>query len=260
VAEEAVVCGLAITPVKGTRLHTVERIELDSAGARGNRRFYVIDARNRMLNAKPLGGLQTVVAEYSEPDRRLTLEFADGRTVSGEVLLGDRVETRFFSRHATARVVEGPWSAALTEQLGRPLRLVAPVDGGAVDRGARGAASLISRASLDRLASEAGRDRVDPRRFRMLIQVDGVPAHHEDQWVGRRMRVGGAVIAWGGHVGRCLITSRDPETAEIDLPTLDILGAYRNGVDATEPLPFGIYGRVLEPGVVALGDAVALEG
>jgi uncharacterized protein YcbX len=74
------------------------------------------------------------------------------------------------------------------------------------------------------------------------------------------MRVGGALIAWGGHVGRCLITSRDPETAEIDLPTLDILGAYRSGVGATEPLPFGIYGRVLEPGVVSLGDPVALEG
>jgi uncharacterized protein YcbX len=100
---------------------------------------------------------------------------------------------------------------------------------------------------------------VDPRRFRMLIEIDGVPANYEDRWVGRRARVGGALIGWGGHVGRCLITSRDPETGEIDLPTLDILGDYRGRVEATEPLPFGIYGRVLEPGSVAVGDAVVLE-
>jgi uncharacterized protein YcbX len=257
---DAAVCGLAITPVKGTRLHRVERIELDRDGARGNRCFYVIDARNRMLNAKPLGELQTIVAAYSEPERRLALTFSDGRVAMGEVRLGERVETQFFSRRAAARVVEGPWSAALSEHVGQPLRLVEPADGGAVDRGAEGAASLISCASLDRLASEAGVDEIDPRRFRMLIEVDGVPANHEDRWVGRRMRVGGALIAWGGHVGRCLITSRDPDTAEIDLPTLDLLGAYRTGLGSTEPLPFGIYGRVLEPGSVSLGDPAALEG
>jgi uncharacterized protein YcbX len=57
-------------------------------------------------------------------------------------------------------------------------------------------------------------------------------------------------------VGRCLITSRDPESGRIDLPTLDILRTYRRDLDATEPLPFGIYGSVLEPGTVRVGDAV----
>jgi uncharacterized protein YcbX len=256
---DIVVSGLAITPVKGTRLHPVERIELDLDGVRENRRFYVIDARNRMLNAKVLGTLQTVVAEYSESSRRLALAFPDGRTETGEISLGERVPTRFFSGQRAARVLEGPWSAALSEHVRQPVRLVEPLDGGAVDRGAQGAASLISRASLHRLAAEAGLEEIDPRRFRMLIEIDGVSANHEDRWVGRKMRVGAALIAWSGHVGRCLITSRDPETGEIDVPTLDVLGAYRRNVDATEPLPFGIYGRVLEPGPVALGDAVALE-
>jgi uncharacterized protein YcbX len=94
----------------------------------------------------------------------------------------------------------------------------------------------------------------------MLIEVDGVAANHEDRWVGRRTRVGDALIAWGGHVGRCLITSRDPDTGEIDLPTLDLLGGYRGAVESTEPLPFGIYGRVVEPGTIAVGDALTLEG
>ncbi len=40
------------------------------------------------------------------------------------------------------------------------------------------------------------------------------------------------------------------------LPTLDVLRSYRSGLDSTEPLPFGIYGRVLRPGTVRVGDAV----
>jgi uncharacterized protein len=257
---EIVVSGLALTPVKGTRLQAVERVELGPYGVRENRRFYVIDDRDRMVNAKTLGALQTVLAAYSDPERRLELTFPDGRSVADRVTLGDEVQTRFYSGTVAARLVEGPWSATLSQHVGKPLRLVEPVKGGATDRIGKGPASLISRASLERMASEAGVDELDPRRFRMLIEIDGVGAHDEDRWVGRRARVGGALIAWGGHVGRCLITSRDPETGEIDLPTLDVLGTYRGSLESTEPLPFGIYGRVLEPGFVTVGDPVALEG
>jgi uncharacterized protein YcbX len=154
-------------------------------------------------------------------------------------------------------MVEGPWSEALTEACGQPLRLVeADGDGGGVDRGAAGAVSLISRASLARLASEGGRESVDPRRFRMLVEIDGVDAHAEDGWVGSLVRIGEALVGFDGHVGRCLITSRDPDTGEVDLPTLDILSSYRTGLGTTEPLPFGIWGRVVSPGTVRVGDEV----
>ena len=36
--------GLAVTPIKGTRLQTVDSVELDRTGARDNRRFYLIGA------------------------------------------------------------------------------------------------------------------------------------------------------------------------------------------------------------------------
>jgi uncharacterized protein YcbX len=248
---------LSLTPVKGTRLQTVESVELDVDGARDNRRFYVVDERNRMVNSKVLGGLQTLVAGYDAPTRRLTLSLPDGQSVSDLVGDGgDEIETRFFSQPRPARVVDGPWSQAISEQLGQSLRLV---DGGpAVDRGEEGAVSLISQASLERLASEAGVDSVDARRFRMLVEIDGIAAHEEDRWVGRSVRVGPAVVRMEGHVGRCLITSRDPESDEIDLPTLDVLRRYRNDGGCTEPLPFGVYGRVLEPGRVSVGDTVSL--
>jgi uncharacterized protein len=251
---------LSTTPVKGTRLHTVDRVVLDTAGARGDRRFYVIDGRDRMVNAKQLGELITLVASYSEDERRLKISFPDGRVVDGEIRLGETVETRFYSQPVTAQLVDGAWSGALSEYLGRPMRLVQALDGGAVDRGADGGVTLISSASLRKLAEAGERDGVDPRRFRMLIEVDGIDAHAEDRWVGRSACVGEARVRFRGHVGRCLITSRDPETGRIDVPTLEILERYRSGLNTTEPLPFGIYGQVLEPGTVRVGDAVSIEG
>ncbi len=254
------VFGLASTPVKGTRLQPAESVWLDRDGARDNRRFYVIDDRERMLNAKQLGELVTVLAHYDADGGRLTLTFPGGDVVEGVVCLGDWVQTRFFSRMSEARLVEGPWSAALSTYCSRPLRLVeADGDRSAVDRGRTGGATLISRASLDVLASAAGAPVVDERRFRMLIEIDGVDAHAEDGWVGGRTRIGQAVIAWDGHVGRCLVTSRDPDSGQIDLPTLDIIREYRGDSATTEPLPFGIYGAVIEPGAVRVGDPVSLS-
>jgi uncharacterized protein YcbX len=118
---------------------------------------------------------------------------------------------------------------------------------------------VVSQASLRHLAAVAERDAVEPRRFRMLIEVDGIDAHEEDGWVGRRVRVGSALVRGCGHVGRCVITTRDPDTAEADLDTLKLLATYRHKIATTEPLAFGIYGEVLESGRVAVGDGVTVH-
>jgi uncharacterized protein YcbX len=250
---------LAVTPVKGTRLRDVDSVALDRSGVRENRRFFLIDDRDRMVNGKHVGELTTVVADYSDPDRRLRLAFPDGRVLEDDVRHDGAVSARFYSGVLEGRLVSGEWSEALSAHAGQSLRLVEAGDEGAVDRGAAGAASLISRASIRRLAEVADEDDVDVRRFRMLIEVDDVDAHEEDGWVGRTVRVGEALIGFDGHVGRCLITSRDPDTGTIDLPTLEILREYRGEMETTEPLPFGIYGRVLEPGTIRVGDLVVAD-
>ena len=250
------VTALAVTPVKGLRLHTVDAIELIAEGARDDRRFCVIDERGRMLNGKMLGSLQTVVGWFDRGAGELGLRFPDGSSVAAPTVRGERREIRFFSHACGAWLLPGPWAAALSDHLGRSVRLVEPEL--TVDRGRAGGVSVVSRASLDRLAREAGETSVDARRFRMLIEIDGVSAHAEDAWVGRRVRVGSAVVTVNGHVGRCLTTSRDPDSGEVTLATLDALGAYRRDLDSTEPLPFGIYGEVLAPGAVRVGDAVGV--
>ena len=251
---------LAITPVKGTRLRAVDQIRLDRNGVRENRRFFLIDERDEMVNATHLGMLNAIVSDYDDDGRRLSLRFPDGRVLEDEVRLGDAVTARFYSEPLPATLVSGEWSHAISEYVGQPLRLAEAGDDGAVDRGSSGAVTLFSRASLERLAARAERLSVDPRRFRMLIQVDGTRPHDEDGWVGRTLRVGDATLRGRGHVGRCVITNRHPETGEIDLQTLKILGRYRRDVDTSEPVAFGIYGEVLRPGQVTVGDAVRVDG
>lgn len=253
------VSGLNITPVKGTQLREVQEIRLGHNGVRENRRFYLVDDQDEMVNSLRRGQLQTSVFSYSDSDRRLRLELPDGRVLEETVELGPDVSTQFYSGRKVARLVEGPWSAVLSELVGEPLRLVEAGDEGAVDRGLLGAVSVISEGSLARLAQEGGLDGIDARRFRMLIEVDGVEPHTEDGWVGSSVRMGQALVGFEGHAGRCNITTRNPVTGAVDAPTLKLLGRYRRDVESTEPLPFGIYGRVIEPGVVRLGDAVAVE-
>jgi uncharacterized protein len=257
--EEIRVAALASTPIKGLRLTARPQVLIERGGMRFDRSFFIVDERGRMVNGKHLGALSSVTAEIGEGGRRLTLTFPGGEVVSATIEHGEALEARFFSRSRDARLLLGPFSSALSEHAGQSLRLLAPADGcSAIDRGPRGAVTMISRASLASLAQAAGEREIDARRFRMSIELAGADPHEEDRWVGRELTVGEARILLHGHVGRCIVTSRHPESGEVDLPTLDLLRAYRDGAPTTEPLAFGVYGAVLEEGVVRIGDAVEL--
>jgi uncharacterized protein YcbX len=249
------VTALATTPVKGLRLLARKEVMLTRLGVSDNRCFFLIDERARMVNGKRIGILSAVRADYDDAHQRLELRFPDGGAVADEARGGNVIEARFFSLPTIVRLVRGPFSEALSSYTGQQLRLVrADPRLSAIDRGPRGAVSLISEASVQRLSAVAG-EAVDPRRFRMLIEAAGFAAHGEDALVGRRVQIGDATVAIHGHVGRCLVTTQHPETGEVDLPTLDLLD-YRRGLASTEPLAFGVYGEVLVPGAVRLGDAI----
>ena len=211
-----------------------------------------------MVNGKRLGALAAVVADYYVAEQQLRLRFPDGSELADHVVDGERVETRFFSRRSLASLVSPRLSQALSDYAGRSLRLVrASPTLSAIDRGPKGGVSLIGNGSLTLLAALAGEE-IDARRFRMLIEISGSDPHAEDELVGRRVRVGEALVEFHGNVGRCLVTIQDPDTGIANLPTLELL-RYRKGLETTEPLAFGIYGETLEPGIVKLGDRVAIE-
>ena len=257
----ATVARISISPVKGLALVHPHEVTLERTGVRENRRFHIIDADGRRYNQLRNGALVQIKQDYDEAAERLALRFPDGTVAEDDVQLGAEVVTDFYGHPVTGRLVEGPWSDALSRWGGRPLRLVQSPPGAAVDRAdRRGHVSLVSRASLDELGRQGRQDgAVDGRRFRMLFEIDGVEAHGEDAWIKRRLRIGTALVRLRGDVGRCAITTQNPVTGKPDFDTLKTLAAYRP-VTANEAgkkhLAFGVYGEVAEPGRVAVGDAV----
>ena len=198
----AVVSWISFAPVKALALEHVDEIDLLESGPRGDRRFYLVDERDRLVNNKDgHGPLQLAHARFDESTSELTLRLADGREVGGRVTPGEELQTSFHRRPKPAKRVAGPWDDALSEIAGEPLRLVV-ADHGAPDRGRGGAVTLLGVASLDALATELGVGRVDGRRFRMNVGLEGLEPHAEDTWVGRRVSIGDAVVVPQGHVGR----------------------------------------------------------
>jgi uncharacterized protein YcbX len=256
-----IVTRISIAPVKGLALVHPQEVMLEHVGVRENRRFHIVDADGRRYNQLRNGALVQIKQAYNDAKQRLELTFPDGSGADGEVELGAEVTTDFYGHPVTGNLVEGPWSEALSRWAGRPLRLVQSAPGAAVDRADRlGHVSLVSKASLEELGRQGGHvGPVDGRRFRMLFEIDGVGVHGEDGWIERHVRIGAAVVHLRGDVGRCAITTKNPATGQPDFDTLKTLAAYRpvtTNEAGKKHLAFGVYGEVVEPGPVAVGDAV----
>jgi uncharacterized protein len=244
---------LSVTPVKALALQHPPSIRLERDGVPGNREFFLVDPSGRLFNASRHGPLMQVAAEYENRNgtERLTLRFPDGSEVADDVRVGDESPTNFWGRPVRGRYVEGPFAEALTNYVGRPIGLVRAADrGGAFDVHV---VTLLSESSVDELARQAGLDRLDGRRFRMLMTLDGCEPHEEDSWAGRRFRIGTATIRVGGPVPRCVITTKDPVTGLRDFDSLREIKRYR-GLRDGKKIDFGVYATVEQPGIVSVGD------
>jgi uncharacterized protein len=255
---EAHVARISIAPVKSLGLVHPETVDLLSDGVQGDRRFWLVDGDGRLFNNKRNGPLMTIRPAWDEATRQLSLSFPDGTQVAGTVELGEPVAVELYGRPHPSRRVLGPWEDAISRSVDRPLSLLWS-ENHATDRCGVGTVSLVSRGSLERLREESGVEApIDGRRFRMMFELDGVAAHGEDEWIGSRVQLGEAQIVVNGDVGRCVVTSHDPDRGITDLDTLGTLARYRpDGHD--EPLPFGVYGAVTAPGRVRVGDTVRLS-
>jgi uncharacterized protein len=115
--------------------------------------------------------------------------------------------------------------------------------------------SLISCQTVARIAEESG-TKENPWRFRpnLLIDLQEDGAFAEMQWAGRIVRVGNAArVAITKVDQRCVMITLDPESGESSPSIL------RCVVQQHEQCA-GVYGTVITPGEVRLGDAIWLEG
>ena len=251
------VAWLTIAPVKGLALAHRDEIVLEKSGVLENRRFHLADESGRLVNGMRHSTLFQVQAEYDAPADRLELRFPDGSSVDGDVKLGEEITTWIGRRPVKGRVVVGPWAPALSEFGGKTYTLVQSEKPGAANDRSRGPVSMVSEESVHELGRHAGRENVDARRFRMLIGLRGCRPHEEDEWLGQNVRVGEALVHVVEQVARCAITTKDPDTGRRDLDTLGVIKEYRGLRDGKE-LDFGVYGEVVSPGRVRVGDPVHL--
>lgn len=249
------VARLSIAPVRSLGLQHPSAVDLTATGVLEDRRFYVVDRSGRLVDRLVSGALARVRA-WTDPDAtRLQLTLPAGEIVDDEVQLGEPVKTAVYGRTAIGRVVEGPWADALEPYAGRPVRIVRCDRPGGTRRG--NAISLVGDGSLRRLAEALGVPSLDPRRFRMLIELEGAEPHEEDGWIGRQVEVGSAVLEITKPDARCAITTQDPDTGERDLDTLRGIIGYR-GLRAGRNADFGVLGEVAVPGRVSVGDVVSI--
>lgn len=245
----------SIAPVRSLGLLHPAEIDLTEVGVVEDRRFYLVDEMGRFIDRTVIGELCQIFA-WTDPDAtRLQLTFPDGEVIDGPVELGDEVHTPIYGRSAIGHEVTGPWAGRLTSFAGRSLRLIRCDRPGETRDG--DPTSIVSEASVAELARQAGLERIDARRFRMLIEVDGVAPHEEDTWIGRRIGLGSAILRVTEQDARCAITTQDPDTGARDLPTLRTIIDYR-GMREGHYVDFGVLADVMRPGRIRLGDSVRL--
>jgi uncharacterized protein len=88
VSAGAHVTRLSVTPVKGLALHHPDEILLLRTGAVGDREFFVIDGRDRLISIWKTGRLVRFRAAHDTRGRRITQSSAGGQVCDGPARLG----------------------------------------------------------------------------------------------------------------------------------------------------------------------------
>jgi uncharacterized protein YcbX len=233
----AVVAGFNLTPVKSTALQQPDEIDLRVEGAVGDRRFLFVRADPdgpQRLSGVSKASLMPIRSTYWPEREYLELNMPE----------------------VPARWVHDAFEDFVHDVTGDDtlflMRVDVPEYAGGMHR-----ASIVSRASIRDVGGRAGDEGLDPRRFRMLIEVDDCEPYEEDSWQGRRVRFGEAILNIGDRMPRCVMTTLDPDTGAQNAQVLDALAQNRRIGDE---LLLGVYGDVEQPGEIRIGDPVEVLG
>lgn len=111
--------------------------------------------------------------------------------------------------------------------------------------------SILNLASLKDLSAKMAMD-LSVDRWRGNLWLAGADAWAEFGWIGRHIKIGGAVLQIKERITRCKATTVDPQTGRVDGDTLAALESAFGHQD------FGVYAIVVESGPIAVGDEWSL--
>ncbi len=139
-------------------------------------------------------------------------------------------------------------SPLMPEGRAKPARLVRQRAGRGLTDSDFPSLTLCNTASHAAVERAAGRD-LSPHRWRGNVWIDGLEPWAEWDWVGREVRIGGAVLAVRERTGRCLATHANPDTGERDVEMLPLL-------DDLTSRDFSVMAEVIQGGAIRTGDPV----
>ena len=224
-------------PVKSMAGQPVDALTLDERGAAGDRAHALFDefkGARRRLTVRQIPRLLLWHASYDGAD------VAPDEVPFPELTAPD-------GRKFDWRDPELP--QALEQDLGRPVALRRDL-GLMQDLGH--SLLVTTQATLDAVRAELGSD-LDLRRFRTNVHVVlDAPAYAEEEWEGRELTIGDAAFRLLHPCERCVIPTRDPDTAQKFPELLRWLTREHRGL-------FGMNARPLNAARIAIGDAVSLR-
>lgn len=228
------VVGLWRYPVKSMAAEPLTQADVSWHGLVGDRRWaFVRDGMQRsgfpwltLRERADMNRYSPSFAEPSQPDRSRTVV----RTPAGETL--DVTDPRLAAElwPEGARVIKQDRGIFDTFPL-----------------------SLITVQTIAALGDRVGAV-LDVGRFRpnILVDCEGSAPFPEDSWVGCVLRIGSMRVRVDERDGRCAVITIDPVTAQRNAAILRAVAKERDGC-------LGVYGSTVEPGRIALGDAVRIE-
>lgn len=213
-------------PVKSMGGEALERAVFDRRGLAGDRWYAVEDEDGHLASGKNTRRFRRRDAVFDYRAR------TDGGTV---VVTG----------------ADGEWAAedpalaaALSARMGLPVRVRSE---SVVPHQDRGAVSLVGTATLDWCRRRWGLD-ADPRRLRVNVVLSTSVPFAEEEWVGRRLALGGAELAVVERAPRCRMVDIDQDGASAR-------GGWLTPLAAEREMCIAVYADVVTGGAVALGDA-----
>jgi uncharacterized protein YcbX len=242
-------------PVKSLQGESLAEAVVVASGLVGDRRYGLLDrASGRLLSAKLTPALLHARASTG-PDGSVHVELPErGSLAVDDPALGPALDD-WMGRPVALREV-GPDDAVTYEMTLDPpnddaevFTIPAP-SGTFVDLSP---IHLLSTATLAGCAARRPDLDWDVRRFRpnLVVDLDAEP-FTEDGWSGRRLRVGGAVLAVVQPTVRCAM----PLRAQPGLQRQRGLYAAMEELHANH---LGVYVDVVEPGTIAVGDPVQVR-
>jgi len=213
-------------PIKSFGGESIESTDLLEGGMPFDRAYALIDTQPNRAG-KPLTGRE---------QRRLLAYKA--RAEDGEIHVRTPAGADFKLRDPALL-------AELEHDLGRPI-LLTRQPGPYHD-----AADLlvINAASLRALGAEFGKP-LDLRRFRpnVILDAENATPFAESSWAGGRFLLGDALLEADYQCERCVMTTIDPDTLEMEPGVLRLI-VERHAKD------FGVYCRVVRGATIRVGDA-----